>query len=310
MAGNSIIRSNLTEETIKQEYNRRMYTAEKSLVRWRTIMGDYFDPPYEWAVEYLTDLSNGGLDLTHSQGRASLERASKVMINKFRYIFDGVYQGPELAKFYREKAAKGVMYLANKTVKRIVPLDDIEGNAMASKKRSRSPEEDSKDECSPQKLARATAGDTDEQAEPWTLQLWSAKTGRVLFRLYMQYLWQRHQPETSDVDLWSLRAECKSAADNLDDWMRFVYVDYAGYNWPVYSDATLRTQFAEFIKEERSSTMYVYVEDRDADAQGDVLLRPWMWRQDSIKDESKIDEELNKAEDETLCEASVKGESD
>ena len=246
----------------------------------------------------------------NSQGRASLEEASKVMISNFRSIFDAVYQGPELAKFYREKAAKGVMYLANKTVKRIVPIEDMEGNAMTSKKRSRSPEEDSKDEGSPHKLARTTAAVTEEQAEPWTLQLWSAKSGKVLFRLYMQYLWQREQPDTADVDLWSLRAECKSAGDHLDDWMRFVYVDYSGYNWPVYSDATLRTQFAEFIKEERSSTMYVYVEDRDVDAQGDLLLRPWVSRRDRCKEEWKLDDGHDKAEDDTLCEATVKDEYD
>ncbi|KAK5044862.1 hypothetical protein LTR84_010400 [Exophiala bonariae] len=286
VANRVVIRSKLDEETIRREYNDvRILTHDQTTRRWCNIMGEYFQPAFDWAVNQITELSNVGFDLTHSEGRANSRAVTSNMMINLNDIFNAEYQGPELARFYQKKAAKGVVYLANKSVQRN-SINTIIDRSVTSpveehefpNERTPFPDEPPRDP-SPEGMT--------SQAEPWTLLLLSARTGNVVTRLYMQYVWQKEQPTVSDVDIRSLREECKSAMSHLDDWMRYIYVDYSAFNWPFYSDATLRTQFAEFAKDERTSSMYVYVEDRDPEAQGETLFPLWILHAGAIKDEPK-----------------------
>lgn len=309
-----VIRSKLDEETIGQQYNnRRLLTADQTFWRWRNIMGDHFETAFDWAVIHITGVSSVGIDLTTAQGKESLELGASAMTSKLAEIFDAEYQGPELAKFYHTKAAKGVMYLANKHVKRNASRNSIPGPEAPSEKESLSPpvappedrlplkkgsaplEEEPNDIGPSQKRARISTEGDQHQPEPWTLVLLSARTGHVISRLYMQYIWQQAQPNPLNVDIRSLRAECKSALERVDDQVRFVYVDSSGFNWPFYSDGTLRTQFAEFTKDGRSSTMHIFVEDRDLEVQDRVLFPPWAvhtggWTED-LKHKSEDEEQ-------------------
>ncbi|KAK4948678.1 hypothetical protein LTR10_012682 [Elasticomyces elasticus] len=91
-----------------------------------------------------------------------------------------------------------------------------------------------------------------------------AVNGAHIFRLQMGHLFGKDDPTAEDIILAPITEQVKASGFPAPERMMYVHVRMNGENDPVFSDATLKTAFRDYlIHESRPAPFTLFIEDRD-----------------------------------------------
>ncbi|KIV83460.1 hypothetical protein PV11_05482 [Exophiala sideris] len=91
-----------------------------------------------------------------------------------------------------------------------------------------------------------------------------AVNGAHIFRLQMGHLFGKDDPTADDITLAPITEQVKESGFPTPERVMYVHVRMNGENDPVFSDATLKTAFRDYmIHESRSAPFTLFIEDRD-----------------------------------------------